>query len=355
MLRIDRPASRILKIQLAWAQRVAGVQDPLLANPTAPIPHLNEELWITTFREFLRESELSIFIPSIKFRPVKCVHDQFIIEIASFLNYSRASMFRLNRCRIYLKAETLADIVTYNGLHIDINAFECNSKGVITSPEKWPIQPRPGTKHIQLWKSFLRKICHIDSLTLDQPLKEWLYQPPIRSKCSCFYDTTANKIYIKQSDEWHYTVPVQKRRYTESTYTIKFPSDSEVDITNMIPTDMKEENHGRKTFQWRQITSPTIPIQPDATTFQAFISHLPAWEQKLLRIFEFLLPIEEIIDIFNNETKEVYIVSDGGCSANLRSFGWIISNQSMHLAQGQGVVPGGPMSSHRAEGFVKLA
>jgi hypothetical protein len=123
----------------------------------------------------------------------------------------------------------------------------------------------------------------------------------------------------------------------------------------MIPTDMKEEKHGRKTFQWRQIASSNIPIQPDASTFQAFISHLHAWEQRLLRIFEFLHPIEDIIDIFNNETKEVYIVSDGGCSANLGSFGWIISNQSMHLVQGQGVVPGGPMSSHRAEGFGKLA
>jgi hypothetical protein len=153
MLRIDQPASRILKIQLAWGQRVAGFQAPLLVNPTASIPHLSEELWVTTFREFLRESEISIFIPSIKCRPFKCVHDQFKMEIASFLNYSRASMIRLNRCRIYLKAETLADIVTYNGLHIDIDAFECNPKGVFTSPEKWPIQTRPG-----------HKICHIDSI-----------------------------------------------------------------------------------------------------------------------------------------------------------------------------------------------
>jgi hypothetical protein len=102
-------------------------------------------------------------------------------------------------------------------------------------------------------------------------------------------------------------------------------------------------------------TNDTSNYLNTTTTFQAFISHLPAWEQKLLRIFEFLLPIEDIINILNNETKEVYIVSDGGCSTNLGSFGWIISNQSMHLAQGQGVVPGGPMSSHRAEGFGKLA
>jgi hypothetical protein len=87
----------------------------------------------------------------------------------------------------------------------------------------------------------------------------------------------------------------------------------------------------------------------------ACIHHLPEWEQKLLHLFEFIHPIQTIINIFNKETKEGYKVNDKGCSSYLGSFGWIVSNQSMHVIQGQGVAPGGLMSSHRAEGFGKLA
>lgn len=65
MMRSERPAGKITNIQLQWAQRVAGTSEPILEATDTNIPHLNEELWICTLREFLRESNLSIHISNI--------------------------------------------------------------------------------------------------------------------------------------------------------------------------------------------------------------------------------------------------------------------------------------------------
>jgi hypothetical protein len=44
---MDRPASRILRIQLAWAQLVAGISNPILEDNDTRLPHLENELWTT--------------------------------------------------------------------------------------------------------------------------------------------------------------------------------------------------------------------------------------------------------------------------------------------------------------------
>jgi hypothetical protein len=65
-LRMQRPLGKLLTIQLRWAQRVAGTQEPILVDTKTRIPHLDEEVWLTTLREFLQSSKLGIETPMLK-------------------------------------------------------------------------------------------------------------------------------------------------------------------------------------------------------------------------------------------------------------------------------------------------
>jgi len=54
---------------------------------------------------------------------------------------------RINRCHIYLRAETMADITNARGTHILANAYFCDPAGRVTRQDKWPYQPRTGIQH----------------------------------------------------------------------------------------------------------------------------------------------------------------------------------------------------------------
>jgi hypothetical protein len=65
--------------------------------------------------------------------------------------------------------------------------------------------------------------------------------------------------------------------------------------------------------------------------------------------------MEFIKEAMEEDEKQVIFVSDGGCSNERGSFGWVMSIIGLVSATGGGHVPGIPMSSHRAEGFGKLS
>ena len=77
---------------------------------------------------------------------------------------------QINRCRIYLRVETLADITNARGTQVLSSAYLCLPEGRLQSDDLWPYQPQPGPQHRKCWTKFIQQYCKNDSLELLSPL-----------------------------------------------------------------------------------------------------------------------------------------------------------------------------------------
>jgi hypothetical protein len=64
-IRSSSDLGRLLKCQLQWAQRTAGISDSILVDANSRLPQLKNEVWIQTLREFLALSELGIQVDGV--------------------------------------------------------------------------------------------------------------------------------------------------------------------------------------------------------------------------------------------------------------------------------------------------
>ena len=104
-IRANRSLGKTLQIQLRWAQRVAGLSTPLLET-RANVPHLNEEKWLGTLREFLNLSELGLRVQDIGCPVMKRTGDVILMDAACTIGLSDGEIQKINRCRIHLRAES---------------------------------------------------------------------------------------------------------------------------------------------------------------------------------------------------------------------------------------------------------
>jgi hypothetical protein len=240
LLRMDRPASKILQIQLAWAQLVSGISKPILEDTSKPLPHLENELWVSSLRQYLSASFLQVHIVHVTHKDPKCINDTFLMDQACTMGYSDKKLCMINRCRIYLRAETLADVSSYSGKTIDAQALECNAQARIISPYIWPAQPRPGLQHRKVWKQFLQTFCHIGTLQLETPLGKWTcIDIPKRAGCSTFFHPTENQA-LRVTHGNIETAEITVRHTYKTIGTFK-SYDLQTGST-LIPADAQERN-----------------------------------------------------------------------------------------------------------------
>ena len=186
---------------------------------------------------------------------------------------------KIQRCRIYLGVTMIADISTAHGDNIEFSSYHCLPSGKITSEKLWPHQPRPGHKHISTWQRFLNTLCIPQTLTLRQPLGEWITSPTI-SRWNAFYDDTLRVIIIKKNHTWHhYTDYSKHRRYWRvDNQAISIDSTPPTSLTQLQPLDIlvTTNNAYHLSIPYHRQRLPTIPATP--TTWQEYISRLSIWE-----------------------------------------------------------------------------
>jgi hypothetical protein len=97
----------MLLITIQWA---------ILSDTHSRLHQLTDEAWIQTLREFLQLSDLQIEKPQIQCPTPKRIHDNILMDCVPARNSSQKITNKINRCRIYLKAETLSDLCTADGM-----------------------------------------------------------------------------------------------------------------------------------------------------------------------------------------------------------------------------------------------
>ena len=198
-IRTNRSLGQMLQIQLRWAQRVAGTSIPILEEADIPLPQLQGEKWLGTLREFLTVSELGIHVQGIECPMMRRSGDHVLMDVACRCNLSDEEIRKINRCRLYLRAECLSDLCNAEGTLIQQSANECDPDARIVTDEAWPRQPRPGKLHRKVWKSFLSNFCLDGSSKLRQEMGDWT-RSPARQQWIAIYDPEWDRAMTREAD-----------------------------------------------------------------------------------------------------------------------------------------------------------
>ena len=91
---------------------------------------LDNERWIQTIRHYLHHSRLQLHIPGLSCSERKCDNDVVLMDYAlKDPNITYNDILRINRCRLYLRVTTLADLTNAQGTSILSSMYFCMEEG----------------------------------------------------------------------------------------------------------------------------------------------------------------------------------------------------------------------------------
>ena len=121
---------KMFHVTFQWAQKVAGVSQGLFQQTHRELPVLQQEKWIVTLQSFLHNSSLQLHLPNITVPQLKRQRDQVIMDVISqYSHISNDCTTYVNRCRLYLHAETMADLTNAAGTHLLSASYFCMEEG----------------------------------------------------------------------------------------------------------------------------------------------------------------------------------------------------------------------------------
>jgi hypothetical protein len=340
-----------IMIQLNWAQLVAGRSKPILESPSETLPQLDSELWIQTLRQFLALSKITLHIKDIDTPYVKRVNDKILMDLTTNNQWSKQEIQHINKCRLFLKVESLSDIANRSGTHLNDQCWNVQL-GTKRRDKLWPNQALPGKHSISIWKKFLKGQCMENSTQLRTRLGDWT-SPPHTGYSDAVYDSVLNYIIVRAPDKTviqyhhitqHRTKWIGKRSSTTDPACYQYQRElgSPVDIVSISDDEITI-----KPPSYHHFTEDCGRTY--ARTWEEYLSSLPAWENILLTGCHQLDDRYPLWMYLIDETAIVYAVSDGGVSNNIGTYGWVIAISGKVIVTGKGFVFGQAISSHRAE------
>lgn len=128
----------------------------------------------------------------------------------------------LNRCRIYLQAWTLSDLVDGDVIHLTQFAYNGRRDTSRTSSMQWPDFRRPDYRVWDLWKRFLStSFCYsITSTLLRTPLTSWITQP-LQQWQWYYHPATSTLSRATPQLIHHYTPSRTHRQQNQQWYTLR--------------------------------------------------------------------------------------------------------------------------------------
>jgi hypothetical protein len=344
----DQEIGKPIGCQLQWAQRVAGTGEQILVDTKTRIPQLDGEVGLQTLQEFLRLSDMSISIPEIRPPESRRNWDKVIMSAASQMGASDSTLKRANQCRLYLRVETLADIVEENGKEITQAAMECRGSARIPRSllSLWPRQTLPGEKYVRAWKEVLKMFCKDGSTTLYEPLGTWIREPT-RKRWPALYNFQRGTVVLSREDgsfTEHNVLHQNRRVHKVTTPTGNRGGPWET----LVPAACWEIN-GITTIQLPIPSEiPTKAESDKAKPWQEMIEMLDQWQQDLLTGSKEAHKDQNVMrlkELLQATDGELTVVSDGGCR-NQDTVSWLRTRQQAKDYGRHWVVSGGRISRH---------
>jgi hypothetical protein len=338
-IRLQTPLGKVLLGQLKWAQITTGTSNPILEFPWERLPHLAGEAWITTLREYLVESSLAIRLTELaKRQGDKALMSCLGTDLESATN---EDIRKMNQCRLYLRAETIADLCNAAGTHITKEAWECEAGARIHPTMSWPNQVRPGPKHRKAWKDMLSRLCKDQSRELYQPLGRWIGRPS-RKDWEGYIDHEEQKVVIRLENRNLVEAEISGETRNGWTLSITTYRVFEEETENMEPIDLyRSAREGLVALNPGKNACREPERREKPLTWQEYVDGLQEWERVLMgKQPAETLKVERLTQVLTDPEATVLVVSDGGCKDNIGGFGWVMASNDELLWKCAGRVQG---------------
>ena len=208
-IRLQDVVGQLLLIQLSWMQLYAGISIPILEYNKS-LDYLPPG-WIKNLHEYLVDSTVQIELFGGWVPARQREHDAIIMDYV--LHHTPSWMWSaINRCRLFLKVTTLADLTTIDGRQIPSKIRKVK-KAIRKSNLSFPLQLRPPAADISYWKYFIDLIS--EEGTLHSPLGRWLRTPD--QQHTYMITPTSDTVYKRQGLCWRVfrRKSPSSRRYTK--------------------------------------------------------------------------------------------------------------------------------------------
>jgi hypothetical protein len=151
----DSEAGNLIRLNLQYSQREAGVGFYLLEKPNEYISYLTPS-WILSIRQFLANNNMSITVSDIHLDCLQGPADEYIMNAVHLQRYSPSQQCDINLVRMWLQVTTLADMSDSERTNrISLSYLDAKRSACFVSSETWPRQTQPTKAQIRLWKRFI--------------------------------------------------------------------------------------------------------------------------------------------------------------------------------------------------------
>ena len=336
-----------LTTSLEYLRLELGINDNILNSDYTKYSFLIiSPTWITNTWQFMSKFNITTSFDCETILP-KREQDQPIMQLLIDMNiFSNQELIIVNKCRIYLQAFMLSDIVAGNGTQISHNAWYGIKESKSTTI-KWPRIARPTSTMWKTWTSVLHKgFCSINRKYLDNPLRKW-YE--IHSEWAYFIHKENQIIYFRDHNSKYYCHDIITNTRRKIVYSsIRNPSITPHPST-LLPTTVFLHNGHLQ-------TEGTTTFSTDST---------PQIHQQIHSHHEWLFPQ---ITRNNDSTLKQSILAGTAIAASDGSYyesyqyataAWCLTDSNYNvLTEGNSIVPGiGKIhNSYRSElvGFLAI-
>ena len=187
----------LLRSSIESLQIETGIQD----NPLNSNFHIWKDTitpcWMTSTWEFMSQYKITVEL-DLETIPLRRENDHYIMEQFIAAGATKSQLKVLNRCRLFLKVISWADICDASGQTIVEQAWIGKELAESRSNLSWPIQGIPNSKGWTLWRSFLRKSLKLINKRLHSTfyLGQWKEHPTEQS-WKWFADLETRTVYQK--------------------------------------------------------------------------------------------------------------------------------------------------------------
>ena len=271
---------------------------------------LDAHTWITNTWEFISKHEIFIDVDPQPI-PIKREQDSPIMHILIESKlFTQKELKSVNKCRIYLNAFMLSDIVSGNEKKISSQAWN-GIKNTYSMDKSitWPNMSCPSPNMWNVWQSVLhRGLCSINNKLLDNPLRKWFAIPP---GWSYFIHNKTNELYYLRDDDTFQVHPIVSARQRQFQHDSKgFPV--EIDSTlHLLPTTIHHQNGNIYAEGTSGMSTDTLPDDESPTSthykngsFQTFLN-LTTKKSGMLYIMgqQWVQTMEAIMKVTNMEQR----------------------------------------------------
>ena len=338
----NSPSAKLLQANLESLRLDAGISGNLFTSDI-PIP------WVTTKNTIVYQTLIFCQKYQITFKEpgdvlqLKREGDALLMEGFIAAKATLTDLCSLNRCRIYLRVNTVADVTTGDGERLSQRAFDRRPFG-FRDTYVWPTQGKPSQYDWNIWDHYIRtELGHFH--TYPKPLGPWTLSKDEFLFGWDYFLSVQNELILHDDGGWKFYTPIPQSRSRHLRYNLQQPRrvSSSPPRYRLFRTTINIQSNIATTEGYKIHNEP-IDIQTQPSTLQSRFKTILYQHADASWIAGSLYGLENLETILNGFLHGTIAgISDGSCHKHigLGSAAWsIVHEQNNKAICGGGMIPG---------------